>query len=106
MFPCIGCCVWCRVGTHDVLIRYGYIPHPRKTIPRMLDKLARGLNGGRSLRQRHRNIEFGHIGMNRNSTFFPSAAAALTRLATVRDGLPGSRIRSKEARLVFIREAS
>ena len=54
MFPCLGCCVWCRVGTHDEPIRYGYIPHPRKTIPRLLGKLARGLNGGNSFRQRHR----------------------------------------------------
>ena len=33
---------------------YEYIPHPLKTIPRLLGRLARGLNGGGSFRQRHR----------------------------------------------------
>ena len=55
MFPCLGCCVWCRVETHDELMWYGYIPHPLKTIPRLLGELARGLNGGNSFRQRHRS---------------------------------------------------
>ena len=54
MFPCLGCCVWCRVGAHDELMWYEYIPHPLKTIPRLLGRLARGLSGGGSFRQRHR----------------------------------------------------
>jgi len=47
-----------------------------------------------------------HAGTNRNSTFRPRAAAALPMLATVSDGFRGSRMRSSEALLVFIREAS
>ncbi len=43
-FPCLGFYIWCRVGAHDELMRYVYIPHPLKTILRLLDKLARGLN--------------------------------------------------------------
>jgi hypothetical protein len=42
---CLGCCVWWRVGAHDKLMWYLYIPHPRKTIPRLLGELARGWNG-------------------------------------------------------------
>ena len=57
---------------------------------------------------RNRGFEFpsGQAGTKRNSTFRPRAAAALPRLATVSDGFWGSRIRSSEALLVFILEAS
>ena len=41
----LGFCVWCRIGALDKLMWYGNIPHPLKTIPRVLDKLARGWNG-------------------------------------------------------------